>query len=1015
MIPLTFLQPIFISLTSIVKFVAPSLEKHEWEPLNIGLKEKLSPLNYHISRSSNPEDTATLGNQVSIVIRDYLLENPEVFETVDTGKKSKYKKHLSKTIEEAVKLKKELQKKAFGKDGTENDRKRFRQALRAISDLRKAEQKKELAKTTHHQEGQYFKNKWEFSKKACNGTLDLDPEPPGFSKIEADQFYPSMYSEPKIIDLANLSWFTVKANLESENHTTFSTEPIRPKDIRNTLINCNKKSSPGPDGVPYSILLKLPCTHHTLATLYNKVLASGCPPSSWSESVVKLLHKKGPTNDPTNFRMIALTNCVGKIYHLILSGRFTKYLTENNLIDKTLQKAFLPGINGCIEHNLTLDELVKDAKQKKRTLHITFIDLADAFGSVPHNLITHSLQRYKFPPEIILYIHNFYSNLQATVHTRSFKTQNFSFKRGVFQGDPLSPIIFLVVFNPIIEFLEENSKFGYKMQEENTITLPYADDFCLITTDLRTHRRLLSQISEKINTMGLKIKPSKCRSFSLKSGSPSKIYFKIEENVIPSIADEEQKFLGRLLFFSGKSEECFKYLKETITTKLDNLDSTAIRSEFKLEIYKMYILPSIRFLLTVHDLPKTHLEKLDTHCDQYLKKWAGLPRSATTSLLHLNTALDIKKISTLYYEAHTVTHTSTRLRGDYKVNQVLDNRLVRESEFTRKQSVTVLAEANYLFARRINLVQGEIPTNPEDLTLSDQEVLTLPGEGGQSKFISEVKADVKAKVLSDENQKTFLHVQSLIQQGKFLELTYTEQNDATWKSYIFNLPRGTMKWLLNSSINTLPTKANLKLWGKVSNDKCHCGRKQTLNHILSCCKKSLEDGRFTFRHNNILKYIHTCLDHTKFKVYVDIEGSQTAAGGTLPPEVLVTNLKPDIVIIDRKTKTVEIFELTVPGEHRIEISNKLKTEKYEHFLRDITSYKPSLSAFEIGAQTGYINNQNKKTIGNIHKYCQKNIKLKSFTNNTSAITALSSYYIFNCRNFSDWEQSDYISAPFPNQ
>ena len=270
-------------------------------------------------------------------------------------------------------------------------------------------------------------------------------------------------------------------------------------------------------------------------------------------------------------------------------------------------------------------------------------------------------------------------------------------------------------------------------------------------------------------------------------------------------------------------------------------------------------------------------------------------------------------------------------------------------------------------------------------------------------------------MLSDENLKTFQHVKSLVQQGKFLELTYIEQNDATWKSYIFNLPRGTMKWLLNSSINTLPTKANLKLWGKVSNDKCHCGRKQTLNHILSCCKKSLDDGRFTFRHNNILKYIHTCLDHTKFKAYVDIDGSQTPAGGTLPPEVLVTNLKPDIVIIDRKSKEVEIFELTVPGEHRIEISNKLKTEKYQHFLSDIKSYKPSLAAFEIGAQTGYISNQNKKTIGRIHKFCQRNIKLKNFTNNISAITVLSSFYIFNCRNYSDWEQSDYISAPFPNQ
>ena len=90
-------------------------------------------------------------------------------------------------------------------------------------------------------------------------------------------------------------------------------------------------------------------------------------------------------------------------------------------------------INGCIEHNLVLEELVNDAKQKKRTLHVTFID---AFRSVPQSLIMHSFRRNIFPLEIILYIHNFYSNLKAKVQTNTFKSDIFTFKTGVFQGDP---------------------------------------------------------------------------------------------------------------------------------------------------------------------------------------------------------------------------------------------------------------------------------------------------------------------------------------------------------------------------------------------------------------------------------------------------------------------------------------------------------------------------------------------------------------------------------------------------
>ena len=77
----------------------------------------------------------------------------------------------------------------------------------------------------------------------------------------------------------------------------------------------------------------------------------GSPPPSWSHSVDKLLHKKGPTSDPGNFRMICLTSSIAKTYHLLLAKRLTKFLTANNYIDEKVQKVFLPGINGTIEHN----------------------------------------------------------------------------------------------------------------------------------------------------------------------------------------------------------------------------------------------------------------------------------------------------------------------------------------------------------------------------------------------------------------------------------------------------------------------------------------------------------------------------------------------------------------------------------------------------------------------------------------------------------------------------------------
>ena len=104
--------------------------------------------------------------------------------------------------------------------------------------------------------------------------------------------------------------------------------------------------------------------------------------------------------------MIALTGCVGKCYHLLLADRLTTYLTANKFIDNTLQKAFLPGINGCIEHNIVMEEIIKHARCKNKTAHITFFDLEDAFGSVPHSLIDETFKRNNLPANITSYFHN---------------------------------------------------------------------------------------------------------------------------------------------------------------------------------------------------------------------------------------------------------------------------------------------------------------------------------------------------------------------------------------------------------------------------------------------------------------------------------------------------------------------------------------------------------------------------------------------------------------------------------
>ena len=128
-----------------------------------------------------------------------------------------------------------------------------------------------------------------------------------------------------------------------------------------------------------------------------------------------------------------------------------------------------------------------------------------------------------------------------------------------------------------------------------------------------------------------------------------------------------------------------------------------------------------------------------------------------------------------------------------------------------------------------------------------------------------------------------------------------------------------MKFRLNSFTNTLPTEDNLKLWGKNFSDKCHlCKNRENTMHCLNGCRIALEQKKFTRRHNNIINYIVNSVDENKFKVYSDLPGYQTSNGGSLPPSMMVTTLKPDIVIVDEINKKTVIYELTVQFERNID-------------------------------------------------------------------------------------------------
>jgi hypothetical protein len=157
----------------------------------------------------------------------------------------------------------------------------------------------------------------------------------------------------------------------------------------------------------------------------------------------------------------------------------------------------------------------------------------------------------------------------------------------------------------------------------------------------------------------------------------------------------------------------------------------------------------------------------------------------------------------------SATQHRSRLEADSTVNTALDEKLLRESEWSRKNSIAVYSEDHY----------QQASASCDQVDNSQQLITTM-------------KRKVKDNINEEFSSMWHDHVKSLTVQGNFLDLLHVENSHITWRSLIYNLPRGILKFAINASIDTLATNAYLKRWGKCRNARCDlCGGRETLHHV----------------------------------------------------------------------------------------------------------------------------------------------------------------------------------------
>ena len=312
------------------------------------------------------------------------------------------------------------------------------------------------------------KNFWGYVKRFFKTNTSLLPS---FNLVQCTSYFSKTFSVINPNKIFNIpSWIPKFASPQ----TPFNLDPPTYQEITNVIRKMKPSGSPCPlDQISIICFKRCPYLRSYLTEIIHVAWSCGVVPSEWKKACTILIHKKGGTDEPANFRPITLESIPLKVFTSCLRNKTFQFLSENNYIEQNIQKGFTPKLSGTLEHTAQMAHIINKARTKQRSLIITLLDLKNAFGEVHHNLIYEVLDYHHIPGHIKNLIRSLYTDFQTSVITEQFNTPFITVGRGVLQGDCLSPLLFNMSFNTFIQHIKSENyrQLGFWKLSENGIPL----------------------------------------------------------------------------------------------------------------------------------------------------------------------------------------------------------------------------------------------------------------------------------------------------------------------------------------------------------------------------------------------------------------------------------------------------------------------------------------------------------------------------------------------------------------